>query len=372
MNPAGPSPDPGQDCAILEAASDGSRKPRRFSPLRLLVSLLVSAAIVFVLLRLTHVSPGQILGTLKRTSPAAILIGLFLHLATYGLRCLRFRLLVHSKKVALSRLFDIVMVHNVMNHILPLRAGELTYVYLIRQREGVPLAEGLGTLVISRFLDLIAFTVYYPLAVLLLQLQGFSFPPYIRQVLWIVAALFLLLTALLLAISLKGRVLLDGLRRFLLRGILCRSRLVNLLFDKLEEVSLSFEHLGAWKVYLGGLALSLGILGLVYLIGYVLLAGMGYPMPFPLVIFCSTLANLCFVLPLYSFGGFGTLEAGWTVGCLMAGFSKEMGMASGFTFHILVLLYVSLIGFVGMLRIGAPRWIWAGRDSFKETKEGQR
>jgi hypothetical protein len=49
-----------------------------------------------------------------------------------------------------------------------------------------------------------------------------------------------------------------------------------------------------------------------------------------------------------------------------------MGMASGFTFHILVLLYVSLIGFVGMLRIGAPRWIWAGRDSFKETKEGQR
>jgi hypothetical protein len=262
------------------------------------------------------------------------------------------------------------MVHNFMNHFLPLRTGELTYVYLIGQREGIPLAEGLGTVVIARLLDLMAFTVYYPLAVLLLQLQGVAFPPYVREVLWIAAALFLLLTALLLAVSLKGRVFLDRLRSFLLQGFLGRSRLMNLFFDKLEEASLSFEHLGNWRTYLGGLSLSLGILGLVYLIGYVLLAGMGYPMSFPLVILCSTLANLGFVLPLYSFGGFGTLEAGWTLGCLMAGFSKEMGMTSGFTFHLLVLLYVSLIGFVGMMRIGVPRWIWTGRGSFKDTKQG--
>ena len=99
-----------------------------------------------------------------------------------------------------------------------------------------------------------------------------------------------------------------------------------------------------------------------YLAVYILLAGMGYPMQMLLVIFCSTLASLGQLLPLYSFGGFGTLEAGWTVGCVMAGFSKEMGMASGLSFHIIVLGYVLLMGLYGLARIGKAGWVWNGRE----------
>jgi uncharacterized membrane protein YbhN (UPF0104 family) len=74
-------------------------------------------------------------------------------------------------------------------------------------------------------------------------------------------------------------------------------------------------------------------------------------MEYPLVILCSSIAQLGFIIPLYGLGGFGTLEAGWTGGCMMAGFSKEMGVASGFSFHIIVLGYVSLLGLYGMLRL---------------------
>ncbi|MEW6439780.1 MAG: lysylphosphatidylglycerol synthase transmembrane domain-containing protein [bacterium] len=326
----------------------------RFSPLRLLLSLLVSGAVVYGLLRFAQVPPGQIWSTLKNTSPAAVLCGLLLHFATYCLRCLRFRLLVHSRSVPVKRLLDIVLVHNFMNHFLPLRAGELTYVYLLRRREGVPVAEGLTTLVISRCLDLVSFTLYYPLAILALHLGGFAFPPFVRRALWAAALLFLLLMALLVALSWKGRALLDRFERTSwVRGLRRRSRLAKLVLDKLEEVSLGFEHLGNRRIYWKALALSLATLGLVYLVGYVLLTGMGYFISFPLIIVCSTLASLGFMLPLYSFGGFGTLEAGWTVGCMMAGFSKEMALASGFSFHILVLAYVTLMGIVGMVRIGA-------------------
>ena len=122
-------------------------------------------------------------------------------------------------------------------------------------------------------------------------------------------------------------------------------------FDKLEEAAQSFDHLGSKKVYVSALLMSLGLLGLVYMIAYVVIAGMGYSMSYPLVVFCSTLAYLGFILPVQGLGGFGTVEAGWTVGCLMAGFSKEMGMASGFSFHIIVLGYVSLLGLYGMLRL---------------------
>ncbi len=363
MNPncRGPASNPRKDAPVDGPAgeplprTDSEPRPARLSPLRMFVSLLVAAGIVWALLRVTEVSILQVLDTLRRTSPAAILLGLALHMATYGLRSLRLRLLLHSKQVPVLRLFEFTTVHNLFNHLLPLRAGEFTLVYLLRQKEGIPLAEGLGVLVIARVLDLISFSLFYPAAILALHAARFPFPTYMREVLWTAAGLFLALTVLLMAVSLRGRAILERMRRLVLRGILGRSRLLEGLFGKLDEVARTFEHLRSRPVVLGSFVLSLAILGLVYLIGYVLLAGMGYPMAYPLVVLCSTLANLGFILPLYSFGGFGTLEAGWTVGCLMAGFSKEMGMASGFSFHVLVLLYVAVMGVYGLLRVGAVR-----------------
>ena len=46
----------------------------------------------------------------------------------------------------------------------------------------------------------------------------------------------------------------------------------------------------------------------------------------------------------------------------MAGFSKEMGMASGLSFHIIVLGYVLLMGVYGLVRIGKAGWVWNGRE----------
>jgi hypothetical protein len=42
----------------------------------------------------------------------------------------------------------------------------------------------------------------------------------------------------------------------------------------------------------------------------------------------------------------------------MAGFSKEMGMASGLSFHIIVFGYVLLMGLYGLARIGKAGWAW--------------
>lgn len=222
------------------------------------------------------------------------------------------------------------------------------------------MAEGLGTLAICRIMDLMAFAIFYPVAILLLYFRGFEFPLYVRTVLWAVVPLFFVLAAILVVLALRGKALAGFMRRFLGSGPLSGSRLADRILDKLEEVASSFEHLGARRVYLGAFLLSLAILGIIYLAVYILLAGMGYPMQMLLVVFCSTLASIGMLLPLYSFGGFGTLEAGWTVGCVMAGFSEEMGMASGLSFHIIVLGYVCLMGVYGLARIGRAGWVWNG------------
>lgn len=331
---------------------------KRFSGKGMLVSVLIASAIVVLLLKLTNVSPSFVFETLRGISPLALLLGLVLHMGTYLLRSIRFRLLIHSARPSLGSLFDIVTVHNLMNHVLPFRTGELSYFYLIRSLHGVPVSEGLGTLAICRIMDLMAFALYYPFAIIVLYLQGFSFPAYVWPVLWSVVPAFFLLSALLIVLALRGKALVGLLRRVVGCGSSGGSRWADRILEKLEEAAYSFEHLGAKRVYLGTFLLSLAIIGLIYVIIYILLAGMGYPMGMPLVVFCSTLASVGQLLPLYSFGGFGTLEAGWTVGCLMAGFSKEMGMASGLSFHIIALGYVSLMGLYGLARIGKAGWAW--------------
>ena len=135
---------------------------------RLFVSVFLSAGILIGLINLAQVSPFAIVQTLRRVSWQALLVGFLLHLTAYFLRSLRFRILIQSKKVPLHALFDIVAVHNLLNHVLPMRAGELSYIYLARYRQDVPLGEGLGTLTVARTMDLMAFTLFYPLAILFL------------------------------------------------------------------------------------------------------------------------------------------------------------------------------------------------------------
>lgn len=337
-----------------EILSSMETRKRSVTVRRFLVSFFLSAGIIYGLLKLTHVSPAAIVDTLSHVSPTALILGFLLHLAAYFLRSLRFRVLIHSKKVPVRSLFDIAAVHNFMNHILPMRAGELSYIYLVRYQQGVPLGEGVGTLTIARIMDLMAFAIFYPVAMGVLYLQGFPFPSSVWKVLLFSMPLFLLLVGLLFFLSFKGKTLLPVVQRLSHKMGFRDSRLILKILNLLDKAVQSFEHLKSTRIYMASLFLSFAILGAVYLVAYVLLNGMGYVMSIPLVIFCSTLAYVGSLFPLYSFAGFGTLEAGWAVGCVAAGFSKEMGMTSGFSFHIIVLAYVTLVGIYGLIRTGIP------------------
>ena len=48
-------------------------------------------------------------------------------------------------------------------------------------------------------------------------------------------------------------------------------------------------------------------------------------------------------LPISGLGNWGTLEAGWAAGFLMAGLSKEKAIATGFGVHILVFIICAII-----------------------------
>jgi uncharacterized membrane protein YbhN (UPF0104 family) len=92
------------------------------------------------------------------------------------------------------RLFRVTQVHNLLNIMLPFRAGETSFPLLMRSEFGVPLAHGTAALLVLRLLDLHAL-----LAAAGLGLVAGASRPYLAAMLW---ALFLLLPLLLF--PLKG------------------------------------------------------------------------------------------------------------------------------------------------------------------------
>jgi hypothetical protein len=133
---------------------------------------------------------GAILTGWQAVGLPIILLALALLVGTYVIRTHRMHdYFPHETSGQFLRLFRVTQVHNLLNIMLPFRAGETSFPLLMRSEFGVPLAHGTAALLVLRLLDLHAL-----LAAAGLGLVAGSSRPYLAGVLW---APFLLLPLLL-------------------------------------------------------------------------------------------------------------------------------------------------------------------------------
>ena len=66
-------------------------------------------------------------------------------------------------------------------------------------------------------------------------------------------------------------------------------------------------------------------------------------------LFLSSIAIAILILPIRSFGGFGTSEGAWALGMIILGYNEEVGIQSGFVIHIVVLINVTLLFLMGIV-----------------------
>ena len=133
---------------------------------------------------------GTILAGWRAVGLPAILAALVLLLGTYFIRAHRMRdYFPRETGGQFLRLFRVTQVHNLINIMLPFRAGETSFPILMRSEFGVPIAHGTAALLVLRLLDLHAL-----LAAAGLGLVAAAPRPYSAAALW---ALFLLMPLLL-------------------------------------------------------------------------------------------------------------------------------------------------------------------------------
>jgi uncharacterized membrane protein YbhN (UPF0104 family) len=314
------------------------------------LGLLLAVALLALLLSQTRWS--AVSTSFGRLSPLAVVAGLALWALTNWLRARRFSALVHSREVPAARMFSIVNVQNLLATITPGRAGDLSYVVLLRQDGRVPGAEGLAGLVVARALDfVVAFGV--SLGALLAVRQ--ALPPGSGRVLATAGALFglsILVLAQLAWISKKGVEVIDMLLRVTRAG---KWR----VGQRLAAISTDV-HAQIVRVRAKGDATRLGLLtaGIwitSYTVSWIWIAGLALPLTFGQAMFVAAVAGLAASLPVQGIAGLGTTEAGWAIPLVIVGVGREQAIAAGFCFHALAIVYLAVLGGAGFLHLSRGR-----------------
>ena len=305
----------------------------------------VVITIVLVAILLSQIQIGAVITTLASINPLFLIAGFVLYACSYFLRALRFHILL-NRKVGLRDLFNIVCVHNLVNNILPARTGELSYIYLLKKLHNKKAGEGIATLFVARVFDFIAISLLFFISALMIQ----DLPEMIMKAVWVIGFLLVVIVILLTILLYFGESFLNRVRRFFRMFNLDKKYFADYLLRKGEEAVESFDEIKTnGKVRaIEVIIISFGIWLFMYSINYALITAININLDFFAVLLASTFSLFTTVLPIQGIGGFGTYEGGWTVGFIAVGLTKEVAISSGFTVHIIGLIYFLIMGIYGI------------------------
>ncbi|MBA2743872.1 MAG: flippase-like domain-containing protein [Chthoniobacterales bacterium] len=246
--------------------------------------------------------------------------------------------------------FAIVAIHQCLNHLLPLRLGEVGFPFLMKRYGGVPAANAISLLLVVRLQELLVLALLFAGAVVTHIFFSINRLP----ASWLIAVAVMAaiaLAALFWSVPLvlaRSSARIRRLQSFP-GHIATKVRLADFL-DRLRtqwtaRVSPARRAL-AWL-------LTVAIWMTSFFASMEALRFGGFRISYAETILGSTIASLSHVLPVNAFGSFGSLEAGWTFGFAMLGFEAKGILAVGFVLHLLTVFFLaalSLLAWVSLPR----------------------
>lgn len=261
-------------------------------------------------------------------------LGFLAYLCANVVRARRFRALT-SDQLDTRLLLRTVLVQNLLNTFLPLRAGEASYLYMVHRTGAVNLGENVGSLLGARVLDLLA-ALLIPLATLPLSRAWHD--PTIPFA-WLLAAPCLGVAALALAIW-RAEAIATAIaaRAHSNRAWLNKSLLLA------SDVLRSFARLRQGSLLGRVTLLTLVSWTLLYVSGYLGLRGVGLALPFFDAVLAYGFPVVASLMPFFMLGGFGIYEGSIGVGLSLVHVPLGPAMAAGLALHVAELLYILLPG----------------------------
>ena len=307
-------------------------KPRNKKIIKMLSFLVISILLLYILF--SHVRIEDITELIKKIPLIWLLAGFLFYIACYVFRAMRFNLLL-DKKIKIKRLFTIVCIHNMAVSLLPVRTGELSYIYLVK-KEGIKGTKALATLLVARIFDFFALILIFFIAIFLIFSE---LPDIIKQIIPYVLILIL-------AIILFVVFMFFFAEKLFHRKI--KIKLINTIACKIKEVTHDFKILHTKKNILNYSILSLFIWLSQFIMIYVVI-GKLIKIGFIKTVIGSILPIFSTVLPVQGLAGFGSTEGAWAIAFYSLGVSKSVAISSGFIFHFLLIIYFLIPGIIALL-----------------------
>ena len=309
---------------------------------KVLVATIITLVLIAILI--SQIEVADVADSLTGIEPVYLVAGFGLYILSYFFRALRFHILL-NREVGIKDLFNIVCIHNMVNNLLPARTGELSYVYLLKNRHNKTAGAGAATLITARLFDMVTILMLFFISTLFVS-TIFDMAVEAR---WIAITLMVGIMLAMLVIIYRGYLFVISLRSIANYLGMWKLPFIDYIFRKMDETIESFSDMRR-GTFVWSALVSILIWIALYSMTYTLIIAMGIDMTFWTVLFASTFALITMILPVQGIGGFGTMEGGWAVGLITMGVTKEVAISSGFSYHIIILIYFLILGFMSILK----------------------
>lgn len=310
--------------------------------------LIMAVVITVVLLYLTlsQIKPAEIVNTLKSIEPTYLVIGFLTYIFCNILRAARFYILL-NKRIKIRSLFNIVCVYNMVNNMAPMRAGELSYIYMLKKLHNKNAAIGASTLIVARILDFAAICSLFLVSswIAAKQLEGLRLAS-------ILTSLLIIACSLLLIVLLHCREnFLYPFTCYLDKLGLGKDARINYIILKLREMIQAMESMRNIKTTTFALITSFLIWMANFSVVFLVIRGMHFDIPLHIVIMGSTFTVLSTLLPIYGIAGLGTSQGLWTVIFVPLGIPLDEAIISAFGYYIIQMAFYLTLGIYGLISI---------------------
>jgi len=308
-------------------------------------TLPIILTVVLVVFLLSYIRISDVIAAFNEISLHYIVMGLILYVFIYCLRTLRFQILLNNK-LRFKELFVIVCLHNLMNNIMPARAGEFSYLYLVKKStKNISAGESIASLLLVRLFDIIGISIIFLTSALMVEVSSSL------HLLKIIATVLIGIVMLLLfCIVLFGDHFVCLVTKVMISLKIDDKKIVAFLQIKLKETIESLNIINNPRIIIYTLVLSILINFSMFLIGYLLIYGLGIHIGIFEIFVAGTVALFTTVLPIQGFLNFGTMEAGFAMGFSLFNVPKEISIAIGFSYHIILIVYLIILGGYGLYK----------------------
>ena len=308
---------------------------------RFIISIIVTLLIILLLFKWIDI--GDLAKAVKNLSLPSMIIAIVAYLFIYFFRALRFKVLLKNK-LKLRELFDIVCIHNLFNQLIPMRVGEISYVYMIKKSKKASTKDAIMSLLIARLYDLIT-TV---LSLLMSFLFIAKIPESVLKSTWVIVFLVLLLI-LFIFIIIKQKIRVQNIIFKIVIFLKTKKLLPGAIANKLTKKKDIFGFKISKTDNLFITLYSVLIWAADYLFFWMVFRQIIPGISFWVIVVGGSLLNFGTLLLMQGVAGFGTTEGIWSVALISLGINETLAISSSFIIHIIQVSLFVTFGIYGIL-----------------------